>query len=73
MSRRNKECGCIAYHVDHIIPLNGELVSGFHVEANLRIITTEENTAKSNSFTPCSDSEIPPSELEVSPHLFAVK
>jgi len=73
MSRRNKECGYIAYHVDHIVPLNGELVSGFHVEANLRIITSEENTVKSNSFTPCSDSELPPSELEVSPHLFAVE
>lgn len=40
----------IAHQVDHIIPLNGTLVSGLHVESNLQIITAEENNKKNNSF-----------------------
>lgn len=36
--------------VDHIIPLQGKLVSGLHVFANLRIISAEENRCKYNSL-----------------------
>lgn len=36
--------------VDHIIPLNNDLVCGLHVEGNLQIITSEENLRKGNSF-----------------------
>lgn len=40
----------IEHHVDHIIPLQGRLVSGLHVENNLQILTGHENCRKNNRF-----------------------
>lgn len=36
--------------VDHIIPLNGEKVSGLHVHNNLQYLTNSENGRKGNSY-----------------------
>tara|TARA_R110000868_G_scaffold199_1_gene1992 strand:- start:835 stop:1242 length:408 start_codon:yes stop_codon:yes gene_type:complete len=38
------------WHVDHVIPLQGKLVSGFHVPTNLRVIPAFDNMSKHNKF-----------------------
>lgn len=48
-SKLSRETG-IPYEVDHIIPLQGEIVSGLHVPWNLRVVTKEENRKKSNKL-----------------------
>jgi hypothetical protein len=48
-SDKTKETG-IKWQVDHIIPLQGETVSGLHIPSNLRIITAYENRSKHNKW-----------------------
>ena len=37
-------------HVDHIVPLNHDMVCGLHCLANLQLLTPSDNMRKSNSF-----------------------
>lgn len=39
-----------SWHVDHVIPLQGKLVSGLHVPNNLKAIRGAENISKKNRF-----------------------
>jgi hypothetical protein len=40
----------IKFHVDHIIPLQGKLVSGLHVPSNIQVIPGSLNVSKHNKF-----------------------
>lgn len=40
----------VKHHVDHVIPLQHELVCGLHCETNMRIISATDNLTKRNIF-----------------------
>ncbi len=46
----SSETGTV-HHVDHIIPLGGELVCGLHVYENLQVMVGVDNMSKNNKFT----------------------
>lgn len=42
----------IDVHVDHVVPLISERVSGLHVHTNLRLLLASDNAAKGNRYWP---------------------
>lgn len=42
----------VPYHVDHIYPLQGRYVSGFHTHQNLQVLPSNVNQSKSNRVRP---------------------
>ena len=50
LSKLREKLTGIKWNVDHIIPLQGKLVSGLHVPSNLQVIPFIDNMRKGNSF-----------------------
>jgi len=49
---RLTKCLQTQFHVDHILPLQGQLVSGLHVMSNLQVISAAANSRKKNIWKP---------------------
>lgn len=49
MYEKSSELG---FEVDHVVPLNSDLVCGLHCWANLQLLSKEENLKKSNRYWP---------------------
>lgn len=50
IARVYEKAATLGFAVDHVIPLQGELVSGLHVWENLQLLSKEENSRKKNRF-----------------------
>lgn len=65
IARVYKSCGPRSC-VDHIVPLQGDLVCGLHVHYNLRCIGRKLNTSKKNKWHPVRNSRfLSPYGLEI--------
>lgn len=45
-----EEATGVKHELDHIVPLQGETVSGFHVSYNIQVIPQHENRSKGNKL-----------------------
>lgn len=52
LARLRTEMTGIPWQVDHIVPLNSDLVCGLHWEGNLQVIPAVANNAKNNDWWP---------------------
>ena len=50
LAKKRTEMFGFEWHVDHVIPLQGKKVSGFHVPSNIQVIPGSENVRKNASF-----------------------
>lgn len=50
LAKLRKEVFGFEWHVDHIVPLRGRHVSGFHISTNVQVIPAQVNLQKSNKF-----------------------
>lgn len=48
LARQRDKCTGIKWSVDHIVPINGKVVSGLHVWNNLQVIPLQQNRLKHN-------------------------
>ena len=48
LCRKREQITGEKWHVDHVIPLNGEFVSGLHVWNNFQVIPAKQNLLKGN-------------------------
>ena len=60
-AQRLQEKTGVPHHIDHILPLQGALVSGLHIPQNLQVLTASENCSKHNSYDPWTGEHTPPS------------
>jgi len=52
MKRIYDRAALLNKEVDHIVPLNSPIVCGLHCEDNMQVLTSLENSAKSNRWWP---------------------
>lgn len=61
LARQRQHATGFKWEVDHVVPLQGKLVSGLHIGNNLAVVPQVINRSKLNKFTPVDGNRIGPS------------